>query len=106
MFNKGDKFKVITTQPVCIYTQNMNFQSNCYDLELQKELDINDITDDYCLDIVDNAGSLSVYIPKGMPCTVTCNVPKEYSIIFKNIECELEIEDITFEEIFNVTEEV
>lgn len=93
LYAKG-KLNVITTIPINIcYTEDVS-KSKCRDILRNKDLDINDIDDDYELDIEEKEdGRINIMIPADRKCILfRASARPNFIINYKNVEAELSVE--------------
>ncbi len=101
--NKNDKIDVILTQPLCIYSKGLTFQSKCWDINLNKWLEADDIDDSYGLDIIETGERIDVYIPRNARCILKkAGADIDCVVAYKNIECDLTFEDEPIDMYFDI----
>lgn len=85
------KLSVILDRPLCIYSKDINWSSNCWDLSINAELNTKNIDESYGLDVVERNDRVDVYIPRNAKCTLrkARDLAIDCTVIYKNIECDL-----------------
>ena len=93
LYAKG-KLQVITTSPINVCYTELTSRNKCRDISRNKDLDINDIDEDYELDVEErDDGRTNIMIPAGKKCTLfRASGRPNFIINYKNIEIELSIE--------------
>lgn len=103
--NRNKQLRVITTQPLCIYTKTLHSYSACWNNATNNELNVDDIDDSYGLDIEERGEIINVYIPRNAICTLKKTAPNvDCTIFYNNIECDLTFEEEPMDNYFEIIE--
>ena len=92
-----NKLRVNLLQPLVILYKDLTASNTCWDMSLNKKLDVNDIDDSYGLDVVDPDGNdvVEVLIPKGATCVLEkTSSDVDCTVKYKNVECDLTFDNM------------
>jgi hypothetical protein len=106
LFANG-KLVARTIQPLVIYYKDSTSHNECYDIDKNKPLDINDIDDSYGLEVDDSREDcVTVMIPRGVRVKLRKPSSADFDckIEYKNIEIELTFEDEPMDSFFEELE--